>query len=115
MPDQIVQLLPIIAFALIFWLLLVRPAQRRRKHIAAMQSSLAVGDNVMLSSGVFGTIRGLAEDHVELEVAAGVTLRVARGAVAEVVSAASHAASAEPAPAEPRPGEPAPADPASES
>lgn len=89
LPEQIASLLPIVAFALIFWLLLVRPAQRRRKQIAAMQSSLAVGDQVIMSSGVFGTVRGLDDDKVSLEIADQVVITVARGAIGDLVTSAS--------------------------
>jgi preprotein translocase subunit YajC len=50
-----------------------------------MQSTLEVGDEVMLTSGVFGTVRGLEEDVAQVEIADGVTIRVARGAVGRVV------------------------------
>ena len=46
-----------------------------------MQRGLAVGDEVMLTSGIFGTVRALDDDTVSLEVADGVTLRVVRAAV----------------------------------
>lgn len=50
-----------------------------------MQSALSVGDEVMLTSGVFGTLRELADDRVGVEIAAGVIIHVARGAVGTVV------------------------------
>lgn len=74
----------ILAIAVIFWLLVVRPAARRQKETLALQAALAVGDDVMLTSGVFGTIVGEADDHLRLEVAPGVVIRVVRGAVASV-------------------------------
>ncbi|WP_158296548.1 preprotein translocase subunit YajC [Nocardioides albidus] len=77
-------LLPIVAIAAIFWLLIIRPASRQRKEAASLQAALTVGDDVMLTSGVFGTIVGTAEDHLELEIAPGVVIRVVRGAVASV-------------------------------
>lgn len=86
LPEQIASLLPIVAFALIFWLLLVRPAARRRKRVAGMQSALAVGDQVMTSSGVYGTVRDLHDDRVSLEIADQVVITVARGAIGEVVN-----------------------------
>jgi len=58
-----------------------------------MQSSLEVGDEVMLTSGVYGTVRGLEEAVALVEIADGVTIRVARGAVGQVVH--------EPAPTDP--------------
>jgi preprotein translocase subunit YajC len=89
LPEQIASLLPIVAFALIFWLLLVRPAQRRRKQVTAMQSALAVGDQVMLSSGVYGTVAELHDDRVSLEIADQVVITVARGAIGDVLAPAS--------------------------
>ncbi len=50
-----------------------------------MQSTLEVGDEVMLTSGVYATVRGLDEDVAQVEIADGVTIKVARGAVGQVV------------------------------
>jgi preprotein translocase subunit YajC len=81
---ELVSLLPLVAIALLFWLLLVRPASRRQKELARMQASLNVGDEVMLTSGIFGTLRDTDDDHVRVEIAEGVTIKVARGAVGTV-------------------------------
>ena len=74
----------IAAIALIFWLLIIRPASKRQKEISALQSSLAVGDDVVLTSGVFATVTEITEDHLGVEIAPGVVIRVVRGAVASV-------------------------------
>ena len=87
--EGLVSLLPLVGIALLFWLLIIRPAQRRQKELGRMQSSLDVGDEVMLTSGVFGTLRSLGDDHVMVEVAAGVMLKVARGAIGSVVPPAA--------------------------
>ena len=50
-----------------------------------MQSTLEVGDEVILTSGVFGTVRSLDEAVAQVEIADGVTIRVARGAVGQLV------------------------------
>ena len=52
-----------------------------------MQSTLEVGDEVILTSGVFATIRDLDEDVAQVEIADGVTIKVALGAVGQVVQA----------------------------
>ena len=52
-----------------------------------MQSTLEVGDAVMLTSGVYGTVRSLDGEAAGVEIAEGVTIRVARGAIGEVVRA----------------------------
>ena len=51
-----------------------------------MQSSLSVGDEVMLTSGVFATAQAVEDDHVLVEIAPGVTIKVARGAVGQIVT-----------------------------
>ena len=84
--QEIVPVLTLVGFALLLWLLLVRPQARRQRELARMQSSLEVGDEVMLTSGVFGTVRGLDESVAQVEIATGVTIRVARGAVGQVVT-----------------------------
>lgn len=85
MSDSLLSLLPLLGIALLFWLLLIRPASRRAREQARMQSSLQTGQEVMLTSGIYGTLRELADDHVLVEVAEGVLLKVARGAVGSVV------------------------------
>ena len=86
--EGLVSLLPLVGIALLFWLLIIRPASRRQKELGRMQHSLDVGDEVMLTSGVFGTLQSLADDHVMVQVADSVTLKVARGAIGSVVSPA---------------------------
>jgi preprotein translocase subunit YajC len=75
----------LVGFALLLWLLLIRPQARRARELAHMQSTLEVGDEVMLTSGIHGTVRGLDEDVAQVEIADGVTIRIARGAVGQVV------------------------------
>jgi preprotein translocase subunit YajC len=82
-PD-LVALLPLVGIALLFWLLIVRPSSRRQQQLRSLQANLKVGDEVVLAAGIFGTIRSVAEDRIGLEVADGVVVQAARGAVVEV-------------------------------
>lgn len=77
-PEQL--LLPLILLVA-FWLLLIRPAARARKKQAELQESLQVGDRVILSAGIFGTVNSLEDDRAGIEVAPGTVLTVARQAV----------------------------------
>ena len=79
---------PLIAIALmflVFWVLIILPQQRRVRAHQALVRSIDVGDEVMTTSGLYGTIASLDEDEVMLEVAPGTTLRFARGAIAKKV------------------------------
>ena len=75
----------IVAIALIFWLLIIRPAQRRQKAIAQVQASIAPGETVVLTSGIFGTVASTDDGFLMVEIAPGVAVKVARGAVGSVV------------------------------
>jgi len=83
---ELVSLLPIIAIAVLFWFLLIRPQAKRQKEQTRMQSAVRTGERVMLTSGIYGTLRSEDGDTVTLEVADGVLLEVARGAIATVVT-----------------------------
>jgi preprotein translocase subunit YajC len=82
-PD-LLALLPLVGIALVFWLFIVRPASRRQRAYRDVQAHLEVGDEVILAAGIFGTIRSVADDRVGLEVADGVVVQAARGAIVEV-------------------------------
>jgi preprotein translocase subunit YajC len=82
----VLELLPLVGIALLFWLFIIRPASRRQKELGRMQLSLTLGDEVVLTSGVYGVISGLEDDHVLLQVADGVVIKVARGAIGTVAT-----------------------------
>ena len=68
-------------------LLFVLPA-RQRKRMAdqqkTLQDSLTIGTPVMTTSGLHGTIAGLGEKTVDIEISPGVVVTFARPAVLEV-------------------------------
>lgn len=67
---------------LLMWVLFILPQQRRLRAHQALVARLEVGDEVMATSGLFGTITAIDDDVVHLEVAPGTVVRLARGAVA---------------------------------
>ena len=81
-----VQLLVIVAAMILFWAIVMRPARNQQKKVERLQSELEVGQEVVLSAGIFGTIRALNEGRVELEVAPGTVLTVARQVVVRRVA-----------------------------
>lgn len=78
---ELASLLPLVGIALLFWLLIIRPAQRRQKDQRALQDSLSVGDRIVLTSGLYGTIRSLSAERAEVEISPNVVVSVARAAV----------------------------------
>lgn len=83
---EFASLLPLLGIILVFWLLVIRPAGRRNREMARLQSALEVGDRVILGSGFYATVRSVDEDPIEVELADGVVVQVARGAIVRVIA-----------------------------
>lgn len=65
----------------LMWVLFVLPRQRMQRQHQAMVSALQVGDEVITSAGIYGTVTDLEPDAVHVRVAEGVVVRVARLAI----------------------------------
>ncbi len=75
---------PVLLAAIIFvpfYLMIVRPHRQRLAEHDAVVASLGVGDEVMTTAGIYGTIRELGDEHVLLEVAPGTVIKLARRAI----------------------------------
>ena len=81
------EFLPLIAIALLFWFLIVRPQRRRAAAQASLQDSLEPGQEVMTTSGLYGRIESIDGEVVRLEIAPGTSIRIDRRAVGNRVSA----------------------------
>ena len=70
----------------LMWFLLIRPQRRRQLEAQKMMESLEVGKEIVTAGGLYGTITDLQDDEVRVEVADGVEVRLAKRAVAAIVS-----------------------------
>jgi preprotein translocase subunit YajC len=86
--SELASLLPLLAIFALFWLLVIRPAHRRQKRMRTVQQELSVGDEVLTNAGIFGTVARLDGDRIGLEVADGVVVSMARGAVVSTTAPA---------------------------
>jgi len=64
-----------------FYFLLIRPNQKRQKETQELMASLEVGDRVVTAGGLFGTIERIEDDLMELRIADGVVVDMARSSV----------------------------------
>ena len=78
-------LIILIALFAALWLFLIRPQRRRQVQQTRMQDQLASGDEILTAGGIHGTVRGIEEEVVQLEIAPGTIVRLDRRAVAAVV------------------------------
>lgn len=70
-----------------FYFLIIRPAKARQVEAQATVASLAPGQEVMTTAGIYGTIRSVSDETVSLEVASGVVLTYAKVAIARIITA----------------------------
>jgi preprotein translocase subunit YajC len=75
-------LLPLLLMFLVFYILLIRPQQKRTKEHREFLSALKKGDEVMTSGGIYGKVTGITENVVTLEVADKVRIKVQRSNIA---------------------------------
>jgi preprotein translocase subunit YajC len=74
-----------VAIAAVMWFLLIRPQRQRQAAHRQLVEALAPGDEVVTAGGMFGTVRSIADDHVMLEIAPEMQVRIAKEAVARVL------------------------------
>ena len=82
--NGLVAFIPLAIIMVIFYVLLIMPAQRRQKKTQSMLSALKTGDKVVTTGGLYGTIVALDGDAIQLRIADQVRVRVARSAVASL-------------------------------
>lgn len=83
--SQVQAALPLVLLLLVAYLLLIRPTRKRARATALLQSALSPGDEVMLSSGLFATVKDVQDEIATVELAPDVVVRVHRGAVTQII------------------------------
>lgn len=76
--------IPAILFAVLYAVMIL-PKQRQQKQHRALLASLDEGDEVLLSSGIYGFISSLDDTTLWIEVAENVELKVDRSSIADKV------------------------------
>jgi len=76
----------ILVLLVLMWFMLIRPQRRRQLDAQRMINSLEVGKEIVTAGGLYGTVTALEGDEVRMEIAAGIEVRIAKRAVAAIVS-----------------------------
>lgn len=78
-------ILPLALLAVMYFFL-IRPQQKRMREQQELVDSLEEGDEVLTSSGIYGSVTLIDGDVMLLEVADGIELRMSRAAVTQLVT-----------------------------
>jgi preprotein translocase subunit YajC len=76
----------LLALLALMWFLLIRPQRRRQMEQQRMINSLEVGKEVVTAGGLYGTVTSLDGDEVHVLIAPEVEVRIAKRAIAAVLS-----------------------------
>ncbi|MBV9565728.1 MAG: preprotein translocase subunit YajC [Bradyrhizobium sp.] len=83
-PPAWVTFLPWLAILVIFYILMIRPQQKRVKQHQTMLGAVKPRDIAVTSGGLIGKVTKVDENEVELEVAQGVRVRVVKSMLSDV-------------------------------
>ena len=76
----------ILVLLAVLWLFLIRPRQRQMRAQQRQLAELQVDDEILTAGGLYGRLKAIEGDELHVEVAPGVTVRMARRAVAAVLT-----------------------------
>ena len=86
--SSILGILPLLLIPVAMYFLMIRPQRRRQRDQASMQQAIQVGDEVMMTSGVYGFVTQLDDQIAWLEIDDNVQVRIARVAIQRKVDTA---------------------------
>ena len=81
--NPIMSFVPFILIFVVFYFLMIRPQKKRMEKEKTFLADLKKGDHVYTKSGMIGTIVGITEKVVDLEVTQGVKLKILKSQVAD--------------------------------
>ncbi len=85
-PPAWMQFLPLVAMAVIFWFLILRPQMRRQKEQQAKIGGIKKGDQVLTGGGFVGKVIKVDDDYAEIELAPNIKVKAVKSTIADVLS-----------------------------
>jgi preprotein translocase subunit YajC len=77
----LINLLFLGGFVLIFYFLLIRPQNKRRKEHQNLVTGLAKGDEIVTAGGIVGQINKVEDDFIKVQVGENVEMRIQKTAI----------------------------------
>ena len=79
------EFIPLAVLAILFWFLIIRPQRRRAQLQTRLADTLERGQDVVTAGGLYGRIKEVGDEDVQLEIAPEIVVRVDKRAVSQVV------------------------------
>ena len=71
---------------LFIYFVMIRPNKRARAEHQRMVESVEPGDEIMTTTGIFGTVKSVGDEEVSVEIAPGTNVRMVKRAIATRIS-----------------------------
>ena len=84
-PPAYIQFLPLVAMAVIFYFLILRPQMKRQKDLQVKIATMKKGDQVVTAGGLIAKVLKVDDTTVELEIASGIKVRAIKSTIGEIV------------------------------
>ena len=79
--SPLLQVVPFILILGIFYFIILLPTKRKQKKLEEFLGGLKVGDRVVTTGGIYGSIAKLSDQSVQLQVANNVRIEVAKASI----------------------------------
>jgi preprotein translocase subunit YajC len=86
MAQVLMGIVPWLLIFVIFYLLMIRPQQRRVKEHQAAINAVKKGDEVITGGGIRGRVTKVTDEEAEVEIASGVKVRVVKSTLSHVIT-----------------------------
>ena len=77
---------PLLLIFVIFYMLMIRPQQKRMREHQAQIAAVKKGDEVVTAGGIRGRVTRVSDDEVEVEIAQGVKARIVKATLSQVLT-----------------------------
>lgn len=79
--NPLMSFLPMVLIIVVFYFFMIRPQMKRQKELATFRNSIAKGDKVVTTGGIYGKIVDIKDNTVLLQVDDNVKIRVDKSAI----------------------------------
>jgi preprotein translocase subunit YajC len=84
--NPLMSMLPLLLIVVVFYFFMIRPQMKRQKETRKFRESLAKGDKVVTTGGIYGKIVEVKETTIILEIAKDVNITVDKNGIIKDMS-----------------------------
>jgi preprotein translocase subunit YajC len=86
--NNLMSFVPMLMIFAVFYFLLIRPQEKKRKEQMNLISSVQKGETIITNSGIYGKVENIDESKatIELEIAKNVVIKIARDSIVDIIS-----------------------------